>query len=51
LEDENSYIALEHECLRPSEDLIVQLGSTKRDKSGTYEMIEVVDASYDLSLE
>jgi len=60
LEDESNYIALSLRCLQPKEEELGLLGKT-RSSSGTiltspsnagfnYEMVEVVDASYDISI-
>ena len=43
LEDENTYISLEHSCLLPAPEDIMAI----RNKNKEYEMIQVVDSSCD----
>ena len=48
LEDETGYIPLEFSCLRPTEEQLGLLSSPRRADYG-YEMVEVVDAAFDIS--
>ena len=45
LEDPDVYLALDHDCVRPSSDTLVYMRQAMQAKAAPYTMIEIIDSA------